>query len=165
MTEPFSRRDFLGTCAAAGGALLACGLAAQPLRAAEEAGWPKLPPVKIHVVYIGLGGAWPKPEFDAKAEMAKFQKYLEGVKQRLGDTGTFGLALVVGVADVDPFILSLLREADMAPAVISTAIILAAMSNTIAKGFYFGTLASSIRRPTAIRYAVWALLHLVFVFI
>ena len=87
------------------------------------------------------------------------------VKQRLGDTGTFGLALVVGVADVDPFILSLLREADMAPAVISTAIILAAMSNTIAKGFYFGTLASSIRRPTAIRYAVWALLHLVFVFI
>jgi uncharacterized membrane protein (DUF4010 family) len=87
------------------------------------------------------------------------------VKQRLGDAGTFGLALLVGVADVDPFILSLLRETDVAPAVISAAIILATMSNTIAKGFYFGTLASSVRRPTAVRYAVWALLHLAVVFV
>ena len=86
------------------------------------------------------------------------------VKQKLGEAGTFGLALLVGVADVDPFILSLLRETDVAPAVISAAIILATMSNTIAKGFYFGTLASSVRRPTAVRYAAWALLHLVVVF-
>ena len=36
-----------------------------PTQAAEESGWPTLPPVKIHVVYLGTGGAWPKPEFDA----------------------------------------------------------------------------------------------------
>ena len=33
--------------------MLMGGLSAQPLQAAEEAGWPKLPPVKVHVVYLG----------------------------------------------------------------------------------------------------------------
>jgi len=94
MGDAFNRRDFLETCAAAGGMLLAGGLAARPLAAAEEAGWPKLPPVKIHVVYVGLGGAWPKPEFDAKAEAARFQKYLEGVAQRLGDVEFTGGELI-----------------------------------------------------------------------
>jgi hypothetical protein len=94
MSEPVNRRDFLGTCAAAGGMLLAGGLAARPLAAAEEAGWPKMPPVKIHVVYVGLGGAWPKPEFDAKAEVAKFQKCLEGVRERLGDVEFLGGELI-----------------------------------------------------------------------
>ncbi len=87
------------------------------------------------------------------------------VKQQMGNAGTFGLALLVGVADVDPFILSLLREADVTPAIISSAIILATMSNTIAKGFYFGTLASTARRPTAVRYTIWVLLHIVLVFV
>lgn len=94
MTEPFSRRDFLETCAATGGMLLAGGLIARPLEAAEQSGWPKLPIVKIHVVYIGLGGAWPKPEFDAKAEVEKFQKYLQGVKQKLGDVEFVGGELI-----------------------------------------------------------------------
>ena len=94
MTQPLHRRDFLETCAVTGGALLACGLAARPLHAAEEAGWPTLPPVKIHVVYVGLGGAWPKPDFDAKAEVAKFQKHLDGVKQRLGDVEFVGGELI-----------------------------------------------------------------------
>ena len=77
--NPFlNRRDFLGACGAAGGLLVAGGLAARPLEAAEAAGWPKLPPVKIHVVYVGLGGAWPKPEFDAKAEVEKFRKTWKG---------------------------------------------------------------------------------------
>jgi uncharacterized membrane protein (DUF4010 family) len=87
------------------------------------------------------------------------------VKQHLGDTGTFGLALVVGVADVDPFILSLLRETDLVASIAATAIVLATMSNTIAKGIYFGTLAATVRRQTAIRYAIWAFLHLVIVFL
>jgi len=56
------------------------------MQAAEDAGWPKLPPVKVHVVYVGLGGAWPKPDFDAPAEVAKFQKYLDELKQRMGET-------------------------------------------------------------------------------
>ena len=52
MASKFSRREFLGTTAA-GGLLLAGGLAARPTQAAEESGWPQLPPVKIHVVYLG----------------------------------------------------------------------------------------------------------------
>ncbi len=93
--NPFlNRRDFLGACGAAGGLLVAGGLAARPLEAAEAAGWPKLPPVKIHVVYVGLGGAWPKPEFDAKAEVEKFRKHLEGVKQKLGDVEFVGGELI-----------------------------------------------------------------------
>lgn len=88
-----SRREFLGT-AAAGGMLLMGGLSAQPLQAAEEAGWPKLPPVKVHVVYLGKGGAWPKPEFNASAEVAGFQKYLAGVEERLGDVKFVGGQLI-----------------------------------------------------------------------
>ena len=57
-----SRRDFL---AAAGGTLLAGGLVTRPVRAAQDTGWPKLPSIKVYVVYLGLGGAWPKPDFDA----------------------------------------------------------------------------------------------------
>jgi hypothetical protein len=94
MRQAFNRRDFLESCALGGGALLACGLAAHPLRAAEEAGWPELPPVKIHVVYVGLGGAWPKPDFDAKAEVAKFRQHLDRVRQRLGDVEFVGGQLI-----------------------------------------------------------------------
>jgi hypothetical protein len=94
MDQSMSRRDFLETCNVLGGLWLASGLAARPLEAAEQAGWPKLPRVRIHVAYVGLGGAWPKPEFDAKAEAAKFQRHLEGVKQRLGDVEFVGGELI-----------------------------------------------------------------------
>jgi hypothetical protein len=70
------------------------GWAARPLAAAEEAGWPKLPPVKIHVVYVGTGGAWPTPTFDAPAEVAKFKDYLAGVQARLGDIQFTGGELI-----------------------------------------------------------------------
>ena len=94
MTDPINRRLFLETCTAASGMLVAGGLAAQPLAAAEQSGWPKLPPVKIHVVFIGLGGAWPKPDFDAKAEVARFQKHLDDVKKVLGDVEFVGGQLI-----------------------------------------------------------------------
>ncbi|MFH1738696.1 MAG: hypothetical protein ABIH23_06790 [bacterium] len=78
-----NRRIFLGTT---GGLLLASGIAARPLDAAEEAGWPKLPRVKIYVVYLGTGGAWPRPDFDAPKEIRdKFSPYLNQVEKRLGD--------------------------------------------------------------------------------
>jgi hypothetical protein len=89
-----NRRLFLGRCAMAGGLALTGDLAFQPLRAAEDAGWPRLPAVRIYVVYVGLGGAWPKPEFDAKAEVAKFQRYLDGVRDRLGDVEFIGGDLI-----------------------------------------------------------------------
>ena len=91
---PFSmnRRTFLGST---GGLLLAGGVAARPLRAAEEAGWPAMPPVKVYVVYLGTGGAWPKPDFDAPKEIEeKFAPYLAGVQERLGDVEFVGGDLI-----------------------------------------------------------------------
>jgi hypothetical protein len=112
MSEPLNRREFLGTTAAAGGMLLAGGLAARPLAAAEEAGWPRMPPVKIHVVYVGLGGAWPKPEFDAKAEVEKFQKYLAEVAGRLGDVEFTGSELIANADGPAAAVLPKLAGAD-----------------------------------------------------
>lgn len=94
MPFPMNRREFLGTSVVAGGMLLAGGVALRPLQGAEDAGWPKMPPLKIHVVYIGLGGAWPKPEFDAPAEVEKFRPYLNGLQQRLGDVEFVGGELI-----------------------------------------------------------------------
>lgn len=91
---PFAvnRRTFLEST---GSLLLAGGVAARPLQAAEEAGWPKLPPIKIHVVYLGLGGAWPKPDFDAPREIeAKFAPYLADLEKRLGDVQFVGGDLI-----------------------------------------------------------------------
>jgi hypothetical protein len=96
MSDSVTRREFLGT-AAAGGALLAGGLAVRPTQAADDAGWPKLPPVKIHVVYLGLGGAWPKPDFDADAEVKKFQQHLAGTAQRFGDVEFVGGQLIPNI--------------------------------------------------------------------
>jgi len=109
-----SRREFLGATAAAGGVLLAGGLAAQPLAVAEEAGWPKLPPVRIHVVYVGTGGAWPTPTFDAPAEVAKFQEYLAGVRTRLGDVEFIGGELIPNTVPAATEVATKLKEADAA---------------------------------------------------
>ena len=108
-----SRREFLGT-AAAGGVLLAGGLAARPLAVAEEAGWPKLPPVKIHVVYVGTGGAWPTPMFDAPAEVRKFKDYLAGVETRLGDVKFVGGELIPNTVPAATQVAARLKDADAA---------------------------------------------------
>ena len=108
-----SRREFLGT-AAAGGVLLAGGLAARPLAVAEEAGWSKLPPVKIHVVYVGTGGAWPTPMFDAPAEVRKFKDYLAGVETRLGDVKFVGGELIPNTVPAATQVAAKLEDADAA---------------------------------------------------
>ena len=108
-----SRREFLGT-AAAGGVLLAGGLAARPLAVAEEAGWSKLPPVKIHVVYVGTGGAWPTPMFDAPAEVRKFKDYLAGVETRLGDVKFVGGELIPNTVPAATQVAAKLKDADAA---------------------------------------------------
>ncbi len=109
-----SRREFLGTTAVAGSVLLAGGLAARPLAVAEEAGWPKLPPVKIHVVYVGTGGAWPTPTFDAPAEVAKFKDYLAGAKTRLGDVEFVGGELIPNTVPAATEVAARLKDADAA---------------------------------------------------
>lgn len=77
-----------------------------------------------------------------------------------GTTGLLTLSAVVGVTDIDPYVLSLVRGSAAVEPVLVSAIIVAMMSNTIVKGIYFGTLAKSVRKEALIRYAIWALLHL-----
>ncbi|MGB6123265.1 MAG: DUF4010 domain-containing protein, partial [Bacteroidota bacterium] len=84
----------------------------------------------------------------------------EIVRSSLGEAGMIGLALLVGVADVDPFILSLIHTSGGTTAVASVAMLLAVMSNTLAKGAYFAVLARTVRPATAWRYGLWALLHI-----
>ncbi|MCB9495656.1 MAG: MgtC/SapB family protein [Fibrobacteria bacterium] len=81
------------------------------------------------------------------------------VRTFFGVSGLLVLALVVGAVDIDPFILSVSHAATLDPLLVS-AILLAMLSNTIAKGVYFGSLAAPVRRQAFLRYGLWALLHL-----
>jgi uncharacterized membrane protein (DUF4010 family) len=81
------------------------------------------------------------------------------VRSSAGDAGILTLSALVGVIDVDPFIVSLIKGAEASMAVAASGILIAMMSNTLAKGFYFGVLAKTVRKETGWRYAVWALLH------
>lgn len=76
-----------------------------------------------------------------------------------GNEGLMVLAGAVGVTDIDPFILSLVTNADIQTISVA-AILVSMMSNTLAKGIYFSSLAPGMRRATLIRYGAWALLHL-----
>lgn len=82
------------------------------------------------------------------------------VTQFYGNAGMIALAFITGVTDIDPFILSLVEHVDKYHMLIVTAVIVAMMSNTIAKGLYFGTLAKTARIATAWRFALWAALHI-----
>ena len=82
------------------------------------------------------------------------------VKNVYGNTGFISLAAVVGVTDIDPFILSVINQQAMIQHLAVSAIIISMMSNTIAKAFYFGFLAKGIRKSVAWRFGLWALLHI-----
>jgi hypothetical protein len=107
MSDSLSRRQFLGTTAAAG-VLLAGQIGARPLAAAEDEAWPKLPPVKIYKVYAGRTGAnyLSRPT----EEIEKFEKYLAGVEKKLGDVKFIGGDLIPPT-EVDQ-IAGKLKEAD-----------------------------------------------------
>jgi uncharacterized membrane protein (DUF4010 family) len=81
------------------------------------------------------------------------------VKTALGDSGMIALAAIVGVTDIAPFILSAVQSGSPAAGITVTAILVAMMGNTIAKGVYFGFLVPGERRNAAWRYLTWALLH------
>jgi uncharacterized membrane protein (DUF4010 family) len=56
--------------------------------------------------------------------------------QRFGAAGTYGLAAIVGVADIDPFVLNL-AQGDLARTMVDAgAILIAASSNNVLKGAY-----------------------------
>jgi len=82
------------------------------------------------------------------------------VRDTLGSSGLIALGAVVGVADIDPFILSLARPGAAAAEIAVAGILVAMMSNTIAKGTYFGFLVRTERKQTAWRYLLWAAIHI-----
>ncbi len=87
------------------------------------------------------------------------------VRDWFGGVGLLILSFVVGVADIDPFLLSLVAGAPEATRVLVQAILIAMMGNTLAKGAYFIFLAKGHRRTTAWRFGLWALLHVPLLFV
>jgi uncharacterized membrane protein (DUF4010 family) len=87
----------------------------------------------------------------------------ELVTRAFGNVGLLALSAIVGVSDIDPYILSLVRGSGAVKPVLVSAILIAAMSNTVIKGVYFGLLAKAARKETFLRYFSWALLHIPFI--
>ena len=87
------------------------------------------------------------------------------LRTALGDSGVLLLSALVGVVDVDPFVLSLIQTAGSGLRIVVSAIIVAVMSNTVAKGLYFSILAPAARSQAWWRYALWSVLHLPLVII
>ncbi|MHB1038511.1 MAG: hypothetical protein ACYC35_29425 [Pirellulales bacterium] len=87
-----NRRAFLGTAAAAGGAMLAAQWAVSSAMAAEGGDLPKLPPAKIHKVFAGrTGDAYLTRPTE---ELARLDKYLAELEQKLGNVKFVGGDLV-----------------------------------------------------------------------
>lgn len=87
------------------------------------------------------------------------------VQAHFGDSALLGLAAVIGVVDIAPFILSLVQSNPAPERLLVSAILVAMMVNTLAKGLYFSTLAAGVRRPALLRFALWAALHLPLAFL
>ena len=81
-------------------------------------------------------------------------------QKAFGNIGLLVLSAITGVTDIDPFILSLVHQTFSVERVFVSAIIIAAMSNTIVKGIYFAVISKQLQRPTLIRYGIWAALHI-----
>lgn len=87
------------------------------------------------------------------------------VQAHFGPSALLALAAVVGVADIDPFILSLVQSNPAPEQLFIAAILVAMMVNTLAKGIYFASLAGTVRRPALLRFSLWAALHLPLAFL
>ena len=87
------------------------------------------------------------------------------VKQFFGSAGLLGLSAIVGVTDIDPFIVSVISKQSPVESIISSAIIISMMSNTIVKGIYFGFLVKGLRKQVILYFALWAAIHAILIFI
>lgn len=85
------------------------------------------------------------------------------VVEYFGKQGLLTLATVVGLTDITPFILSIIQPINLDLNLVTSAIFLAMMSNTIMKGVYFGYLVPSLRKETALRFGVLAAAHIPFI--
>lgn len=86
-------------------------------------------------------------------------------QKAFGNLGLLVLSAITGVTDIDPFILSLVQQTVSVERVFVSAIIIAAMSNTLVKGIYFAAISKQLQKATLLRYSVWAVLHIPLVFI
>lgn len=87
------------------------------------------------------------------------------VQAEFGASGMLVLAAIVGTVDIDPFILSLVQANKEVVPLLVSAILVAMMVNTAAKGIYFAAQADSVRRAALVRFGAWALLHVPLAFL
>jgi len=87
------------------------------------------------------------------------------VQQFFGEGGLLGLSAIVGVTDIDPFILSVINKQSLIDNIVISAIIISMMSNTFIKGIYFGSLVKGLRKQVSLYFALWGLIHLILIFI
>ena len=87
------------------------------------------------------------------------------VKQFFGSAGLLALSAIVGVTDIDPFIVSIISKQLPVENVIGSAILVSMMSNTIVKGIYFGFLVKRLRKKVILYFALWAVIHAILLFI
>ena len=104
------------------------------------------------------------PALGFAAIFTLFSVATQVVRGFLGSSGLVLLALVVGAVDIDPFILSVARGTGV-DRILLASILMAMMSNTVAKGIYFGTLAERGRRQAFLRYGALAVAHLPLAFL
>ena len=78
--------------------------------------------------------------------------------QYLGPSGVLGLGVLAGLADVDPFVLSLVQGA-LSGRLMIQGLLIAVMVNTLAKGVYFVMLSRQNARQVMWRYGIWAACH------
>ena len=110
MSDSINRREFFGASAAGAGAvLMGTGWPSHLAMAADRGQWPpKMPPVKIHKVYVGrTGGIYLSRPTE---EIKKFEQHLAKVQRKLGDVKFVGGEVTppTGVEKILPK----LREAD-----------------------------------------------------
>jgi uncharacterized membrane protein (DUF4010 family) len=86
------------------------------------------------------------------------------VRTNFGDSGLLVLSALIGLSDITPVVLSLVSGGVATPTLIA-AVLVAMMTNTMAKGVYFSALAVGVRRATLIRFGIWAALHVPLIFI
>ncbi len=87
------------------------------------------------------------------------------VKQFFGSAGLLGLSAIVGITDIDPFIISIINKQLPVENIISSAILISMMSNTIVKGIYFGFLVKGLRRQVILYFAIWVVIHIILILI
>lgn len=87
------------------------------------------------------------------------------VKHIFGGGGLLALSAIVGVTDIDPFILSIISKQLPVENLIDIAILISMMSNTIVKGIYFGFLVKGLRKQVISYFVIWAVIHILLIFI